>query len=924
MPTLLLWGRERHHHLFTLCGVPGPLPFRSIRFRTAMTGRARVHARGRRRDTPPSEPAQPEAVRGRPMPPVPRTDPPLSFADLVRRGTAAAQQPRQIQPRLQSLTGVRHVAEAGPPAGAEATSRPSEELQQASGSQGSLLRKRRDVGRDFQDFVVNTRQNLVHVRESTKGTEGSPVMLLSNHVRLKSHSQRHLYKYNVIYTPDIEDGSKREALLSELEKLLGNRCIYDGNSLLLPHSLGETKKEVVSKLKNEPVKITFELSRELQTTSPDCLRYYNILFRRMLQKMDLDQIGRNYYNKNKKTEFNEYRLEIWPGYVTSILPYETGLTLCADVSHKLLRMETAYDLISHTREKARGEDAKEKILRKLVGSSVLTKYNNRTYRVDDIIWEMSPSSTFTKSDGSEISFVDYYKERYGTVVTTLNQPLLITKGKWKKSRQDTPHQPIMLVPELCHLTGLTDDMRKDSRMMGDLSTHTRMDPDRRQHKLLTFMDSLRKNNAVQKELRDWNLELEEGFLSLSGRTLQDVRIRQGRRVFDNHKADWSRNTREVPLLRAVSLDHWLIVYTKGNYETALTLQQNLQRVTPRMGITVRNAKLLEAADTVQSYIRTLEKHASQKTQMVLCLLPTDNKEIYDGIKRYLCINYPIPSQCVLKRTLDRPKTPVTIATKIALQMNCKLGGALWKVDIGLQNAMFIGIDCFHDIERRRKSVAGFVASIDPDLTRWFSECIIQQSGQELVKGLTTCLYTALKLWCEQNSSPPHSVIVYRDGVGDGQLQALIDQEVKQMETYLENAYRGQKVRLTFIVVKKRINTRFFIEKDGGRLNNPSPGTVIDLKVTRTEWYDFFIVSQSVREGTGTVTPTHYNVIHDTLYLSPDAVQGLTYRLCHMYYNFSGIIRVPAPCHYAHKLAYLVGQSLHQQPHGSLSKSLFYL
>ena len=26
---------------------------------------------------------------------------------------------------------------------------------------------------------------------------------------------------------------------------------------------------------------------------------------------------------------------------------------------------------------------------------------------------------------------------------------------------------------------------------------------------------------------------------------------------------------------------------------------------------------LEAADTVQSYIRTLEKHASQKTQMVI-------------------------------------------------------------------------------------------------------------------------------------------------------------------------------------------------------------------------------------------------------------------------------------------------------------------
>lgn len=43
------------------------------------------------------------------------------------------------------------------------------------------------------------------------------------------------------------------------------------------------------------------------------------------------------------------------------------------------------------------------------------------------------------------------------------------------------------------------------------------------------------------------------------------------------------------------------------------------------------------------------------------------------------------------------------------------------------------------------------------------------------------------------------------------------------------------VRLTFIVVKKQIIIRFFIEKDEGRLDNPSPGIVIDLEVTRTEW-----------------------------------------------------------------------------------------
>ena len=87
-------------------------------------------------------------------------------------------------------------------------------------------------------------------------------------------------------------------------------------------------------------------------------------------------------------------------------------------------------------------------------------------------------------------------------------------------------------------------------------------------------------------------------------------------------------------------------------------------------------------------------------------------------------------------------------------------------------------------------------------------------------------------------------------------------------------------------------------------------------------YDFFLVSQSVRQGT--VTPTHYNVVWDTLGLPPDRMQRLTYKLCHLYYNWPGTIRVPAPCQYAHKLAFLVGQSLHEDPSLELSDKLYFL
>ena len=68
-------------------------------------------------------------------------------------------------------------------------------------------------------------------------------------------------------------------------------------------------------------------------------------------------------------------------------------------------------------------------------------------------------------------------------------------------------------------------------------------------------------------------------------------------------------------------------------------------------------------------------------------------------------------------------------------------------------------------------------------------------------------------------------------------------------------------------------------------------------------YDFFLVSQSVRQGT--VNPTSYNVIKDTSGLKPKHIQQLTYKLTHLYYNWPGTVRVPAPCQYAHKLAFMV-------------------
>lgn len=87
----------------------------------------------------------------------------------------------------------------------------------------------------------------------------------------------------------------------------------------------------------------------------------------------------------------------------------------------------------------------------VVGTVVLTRYNNTTYRIEDVDFDASPKTTFMKN-GEKVTYVDYYQKRYGERITDLTQPLLVTRGK-TRSRQAEPAELVHLIPELCLATG---------------------------------------------------------------------------------------------------------------------------------------------------------------------------------------------------------------------------------------------------------------------------------------------------------------------------------------------------------------------------------------------------------------------------------------------------------------------------------------
>lgn len=134
---------------------------------------------------------------------------------------------------------------------------------------------------------------------------------------------------------------------------------------------------------------------------------------------------------------------------------------------------------------------------------------------------------------------------------------------------------------------------------------------------------------------------------------------------------------------------------------------------------------------------------------------------------------------------------------------------------------------------------------------------------------------------------------YRDGVGDGQLPVCREYEIPQMSNACRQIDDSYRPKITFIVVQKRINTRIFAVAGRDNLENPLPGCVLDHTITRRNMYDFFLVPQSVRQGT--VSPTHYIVVQDDSEFAPDILQRLSYKLCFLYYNWPGSIRVPACC-----------------------------
>ncbi|NXI32381.1 PIWL2 protein, partial [Sterrhoptilus dennistouni] len=246
---------------------------------------------------------------------------------------------------------------------------------------------------------------------------------------------------------------------------------------------------------------------------------------------------------------------------------------------------------------------------------------------------------------------------------------------------------VLLVPELTFLTGLSD-LRKNSRMLKDVMWEMVQSPQQHYQRLTSLLRRIRDTPEASRELERWGLVLDTDIYRTQGHILPVERINLRHRSFlPAEDTGWHREVAKEAPITTVSFNSWLLVYPKRLQHLAKDLLGAMRSSSGAMGIQVGQPMVQELRDDrIESYVRSIQSSlgSQDKMQMLLCIIPSGRDDIYGAIKKLCCVQTPVPSQVINAQSLmGHPGKIRSVVQKVLLQINCKLGGQLWGVDIPL-------------------------------------------------------------------------------------------------------------------------------------------------------------------------------------------------------------------------------------------------
>jgi eukaryotic translation initiation factor 2C len=194
-------------------------------------------------------------------------------------------------------------------------------------------------------------------------------------------------------------------------------------------------------------------------------------------------------------------------------------------------------------------------------------------------------------------------------------------------------------------------------------------------------------------------------------------------------------------------------------------------------------------------------------------------------------------------------------------------------------------------------VACTIATYTPDCDAYSAQIRLQEGRGEIIVELSSMIEEHLKIFHRKNGEYPERILIFRDGLSEGQYAAALQYEHHAVITACRRLQRDYRPRILLCVCAKRHNTRFFgraVDCDGS--GNLPAGLVVDRSVTNPYAFDFFLQAHAGRVGTA--RPTHYICLLDELAISPDQLQQLVHSLCYAFARCTRSVSLVPVCYIA--------------------------
>lgn len=792
----------------------------------------------------------------------------------------------------------------------------------------------------YRPNLVTQPPNVQVIQNESLPPNCQSVALMSNFLGLKPMESQTIHSYRFDFEPQVESLKLRSALVyrNTETQYFNGKLIFDGMSDGRSTVLLVDQPTVVSVTTNEgdPIKITIKKVGVVSWGAYEMLRLYNMDMKRFLKELGFFQMARGtHVHPSLSTRVQNHSLSIIRGYNTSTNMHDKkNILMNMEPVHKLMQDATVLQIMNRIKGNSldRGSNIQEAVRTELIGKLCVTTFNKRCYKIEDIDFSQTILSTFPVKDKDPVTYKDYFHTRYGLQLTDKQCPLLVVKQSSNKRRvEGEEEQKTLLPPEICRLAGLIASQANDFKLKNDLVKTCQLNPNEHYTMMCQFIDNFHRNNNVKRILEKWGYNYETEPKRLNGIILPTESI--GWKVDENPKnwpkidratADFESHLRREKLCVPPKVKQILILIVGSIRSSKDRLLDTLMQGFNKVGLQLPSAPIVHCLDNDRPATIATTLKGAPAADLIIVIIEKQNKGTYDAIKKACTVDVGIPTQVVTARLLLDERKSRGASTKIAVQIAAKIGGEPWLVNLPLQDCMICGYDTYHDTTSRGRSFGAFIASTNKRYSKWYSRVRPHDRLEELSTNLAEDLSESVKNWASINGSLPQRVFLFRDGVGDSQIEHVFKVELKQAKKALKAISKDQTnpIKFTVIIVNKRVGARFYVQNNTQACTNPIPGTVVDSVITREGRYDFYLVSQSTRQGT--ITPTYYNVIYDESGLRPDKIQMIAFKMCLNYFNWTGGVRVPAPCQYAHKLAFQTGENIHAVPHVSLANSLHFL